>query len=50
VGYATITHRVLLLIAAACLIKPGLITDIIGFGIMAGVALLQWNNTKRATV
>jgi TRAP transporter 4TM/12TM fusion protein len=50
VGYATITHRVLLLIAAACLIKPGLITDVIGFGIMATVALLQWNNTKRATV
>ena len=49
VGYATLTHRVLLLIAAACLIKPGLITDVIGFGIMATVALLQWNNTKRAT-
>ena len=50
VGYATLTHRVLLLIAAACLIKPGLVTDVIGFGLMATVALLQWNNTKRATV
>ncbi len=50
VGYATVTHRVLLLIAAACLIKPGLITDVIGFGLMATVALLQWNNTKRAAV
>lgn len=47
VSYATFTHRVLLLIAAACLIKPGLITDVIGFGIMAAVAFLQWNNTKR---
>ena len=47
VGYATLTHRVLLLISAACLIKPGLITDVIGFGIMAAIAFLQWNNTKR---
>ncbi len=50
VGYATLTQRVLLLIAAACLIKPGLITDVIGFGLMAAVAFLQWNNTKRGAV
>jgi UPF0716 family protein affecting phage T7 exclusion len=37
----------MLLIAAACLIKPGLITDVIGFGLMAAVAFLQLNNTKR---
>jgi TRAP-type uncharacterized transport system fused permease subunit len=49
VGYATITHRVLLLIAAACLIKPGLITDVIGFSAMGLVALFQWNETRRTT-
>jgi TRAP-type uncharacterized transport system fused permease subunit len=41
-GYATMVHRVLLFIAALCLIKPGLTTDLIGFALIGGVLLLQW--------
>ncbi len=49
IGHASLTHRLLLLIAAGCLIKPGLITDAIGFGLMTIVALLQWIESRRNT-
>ena len=48
IGYATVLHRALLLIAAGCLIKPGLWTDMVGFGLLALVLLLQWTALKRA--
>lgn len=49
-GYATRMHRVLLFAAALCLIKPGLVTDVIGFALIGGVLLLQWpqRNAVRA--
>jgi len=47
VGYATMYQRVLLFISAVCLIKPGLITDTIGFGLLAFVAITQWYQNKR---
>jgi TRAP-type uncharacterized transport system fused permease subunit len=34
-------HRVLLFVAALCLIKPGLITDVIGLTLLAVVAAAQ---------
>ncbi|HSA89794.1 MAG TPA: TRAP transporter permease [Burkholderiales bacterium] len=34
-------HRVLLFVAALCLIKPGLVTDAIGLGLLAVVAMAQ---------
>ena len=34
-------HRVLLFVAALCLMKPGLLTDAIGFGLLAVVAAAQ---------
>ncbi|MFZ5634406.1 MAG: TRAP transporter permease [Bacillota bacterium] len=40
-------EQVLLLIGALCLIKPGLITDIVGFGCLAAVFLLQRLRTRR---
>jgi TRAP-type uncharacterized transport system fused permease subunit len=40
-GYAATWHRVLLFVAALCLIKPGLITDSIGLGLLAIVAAAQ---------
>jgi TRAP transporter 4TM/12TM fusion protein len=39
--FALAWHRVLLFIAALCLIKPGLITDAIGLGLLAVVAAAQ---------
>jgi TRAP-type uncharacterized transport system fused permease subunit len=47
VGYATTLHRILLFIAAVCLIKPGLITDTIGFSLLAFVAITQWYQNKK---
>jgi TRAP-type uncharacterized transport system fused permease subunit len=47
VGYATTLHRVLLFISAICLIKPGLITDTIGFSFLAFVAISQWYQNKK---
>jgi len=37
-----------LLVAALCLIKPGLITDAIGLGLLAVVAAVQWPARRRA--
>lgn len=39
--FATRPERVLLLVGALCLIKPGIVTDIAGFGSLAIVLLLQ---------
>jgi TRAP-type uncharacterized transport system fused permease subunit len=40
-------ESILLLIAAGCLIKPGWITDLIGFGTMGIVFLLQRSRNQR---
>jgi TRAP-type uncharacterized transport system fused permease subunit len=45
---ALMWHRVLLFIAALCLIKPGLITDLIGFALLAVVAGAQLLQMKAA--
>ena len=42
-------HRVLLFIAALCLIKPGLITDAIGLALLAVVAAAQLGARRAAT-
>jgi TRAP-type uncharacterized transport system fused permease subunit len=41
-------HRVLLFIAALCLIKPGLITDAIGLVLLAVVVAAQLVTRRRA--
>jgi TRAP-type uncharacterized transport system fused permease subunit len=41
VGPAPPWQRVLLIVAALCLIKPGFETDLVGFGLLAVVALIQ---------
>lgn len=41
IGSANMMQRVMLFIAALSLIKPGLITDIIGFGLLGLVVVLQ---------
>ncbi len=46
--YARAWHRVLLFIAALCLIKPGLITDAIGLVLLAVVAAAQVLARRRA--
>jgi TRAP transporter 4TM/12TM fusion protein len=46
--FATAWHRVLLFIAALCLIKPGLITDAIGVALLAIVATAQLVARRRA--
>ena len=38
---AALWHRVLLFVAALCLMKPGLLTDAIGFGLLAVVSAAQ---------
>ncbi|MDH5708912.1 MAG: TRAP transporter fused permease subunit, partial [Hylemonella sp.] len=49
-GYATALHRALLLGAALCLIKPGMMTDTIGFSLIACVLLLQWRSQPAIVV
>jgi TRAP-type uncharacterized transport system fused permease subunit len=46
--YALAWHRVLLFIAALCLIKPGLITDSIGLALLGVVAAAQLLARRRA--
>jgi TRAP transporter 4TM/12TM fusion protein len=46
--FATAWQRVLLFIAALCLIKPGLITDVIGIVLLAIVATAQLAARRRA--
>jgi len=47
--FATLWHRVLLFVAALCLIKPGLITDAIGLVLLAVVAAAQLLARRRGT-
>jgi TRAP-type uncharacterized transport system fused permease subunit len=46
--FATMWQRALLVVAALCLITPGLITDSIGFGLLAVVATVQFLERRRA--
>jgi TRAP transporter 4TM/12TM fusion protein len=46
-GLALLWHRALLFVAALCLIKPGLITDGIGLGLLAVVAAAQLMARRR---
>jgi len=45
---ASMWQRVLLLVAAMCLIKPGLVTDAVGLGLLAVVIGTQWLQLRRA--
>jgi TRAP transporter 4TM/12TM fusion protein len=45
---ALVWHRVLLFVAALCLIKPGLITDAIGLGLLAVVTAAQLIARRRS--
>jgi TRAP transporter 4TM/12TM fusion protein len=47
--FAALWHRVLLFIAALCLIKPGLITDAIGLVLLAVVSAAQLLARRRGT-
>jgi TRAP-type uncharacterized transport system fused permease subunit len=47
-AFATTWHRVLLFIAALCLIKPGLITDALGLALLAVVSAAQLYARRRA--
>ncbi|MDA0275529.1 MAG: TRAP transporter permease [Proteobacteria bacterium] len=47
-GHASMWQRVLLVVSALCLIKPGLITDVIGLALLAVVALVQLLERRRA--
>jgi len=47
-SYATLWQRALLVVAAMCLITPGLITDSIGLGLLAVVAVVQLLDRRRA--
>jgi TRAP transporter 4TM/12TM fusion protein len=49
-AHAAAWHRVLLFIAALCLIKPGLITDLIGLALLAVVAVAQLSRSKAAAL
>ena len=46
---ATLWQRVLLFVAALCLIKPGLITDVIGLVLLAVVSAAQLGTARRAS-
>jgi TRAP transporter 4TM/12TM fusion protein len=45
---ASMWQRIALLVAALCLIKPGLLTDAIGLGLLAVVVAVQWPARRRA--
>jgi TRAP-type uncharacterized transport system fused permease subunit len=47
-GFALAWHRVLLFVAALCLIKPGLITDAVGLVLLAVVVAAQLLARRRA--
>jgi TRAP transporter 4TM/12TM fusion protein len=49
VTFATLWQRALLVVAALCLITPGLITDSIGFGLLAVVVASQLLAVRRHT-
>ncbi|MEY4645728.1 MAG: hypothetical protein RLZZ596_2559 [Pseudomonadota bacterium] len=48
ISFATPFHRVLLFIAALCLIKPGLYTDLLGFALIGLVMAMQWSGRKNS--
>jgi len=48
IAYATTLHRVLLFVAALCLIKPGLYTDLLGFALIGLVIAMQWSGRKNS--
>jgi len=48
IGFATMWQRAVLVVAALCLIKPGLITDAIGLALLAVVAAAQLLQLRRA--
>jgi TRAP-type uncharacterized transport system fused permease subunit len=48
IAHASAWQRVLLFVAALCLIKPGLVTDAIGLGLLAVVAASQFAQLRRA--
>jgi len=50
IGYASFIQRVILVISALSLIKPGLITDMIGFGGLAIVILWQLFERRKSLV
>jgi len=47
IGAANRVHRVMLFIAALSLIKPGLITDIVGFGLLGLVIVMQLISSRK---
>jgi TRAP-type uncharacterized transport system fused permease subunit len=46
-AFATMWQRALLVVAALCLITPGLITDSIGFGLLGVVVAAQLLGKRR---
>ena len=50
VGAANMLQRILLFIAALSLIKPGLITDAIGFGLLGLVVVMQLVSNRKAAI
>ena len=48
IGSANMLHRVMLFVAALSLIKPGLITDIVGFGLLGLVVVMQLIANRKA--
>ena len=49
-GFALAWHRVLLFVAALCLIKPGAITDSIGVALLAVVVVAQLMGLRRGAL
>jgi UPF0716 family protein affecting phage T7 exclusion len=49
-SYALAWHRVLLFIAALCLIKPGLLTDAVGLILLGAVGAAQLLERRRIAV
>ena len=50
IGFASMPQRVLLIVGALSLIKPGGLTDLIGFGILASALAWQMLDRRRAPV
>lgn len=48
IGYASLPQRILLVVSALSLIKPGLITDLIGFGTLGTVIVWQLMEQRKS--
>jgi TRAP-type uncharacterized transport system fused permease subunit len=48
IALATLWQRAVLVIAALCLINPGLYTDLVGLGLLAVALAAQWVERRRA--